>query len=258
MKRLAAVICALALAVAVSWAADFSALQPQGFVSDFAGVVDARTKAALEGYCSAVEQSTGAQMAFVTLETTGGEPIEDVANLLARTWGIGGQETDEGLLFLLVIRDRMSRLEVGYGLEPIVPDGYAGGMLREMQPALRAGDYGQAMAIAAQQLGERIAESKGVEITAAPAQSRPVARDGQIPWGSFISGLVFLLWMMGMGGRRGGFGGLLTGMLLGNMLGRGMYGQGRSGGGFGGHDSFDSFGGFGGGGFGGGGASGSW
>jgi len=258
---LAGAVCMLVLAAGGALAADFSALQPQGYVSDFAGVVDSSTKAALERYCAAVEQSTGAEIALVTLETTSGEPIEEVALLLAETWGVGSGETDEGALLLLAIRDQTSRLEVGYGLEPAIPDGYAGGLLRQMRPALRAGEYGQAMAIAAQQLGQRIAQSKGVEITAAPARRQPASPDGQIPWGSLIGGIVFLMWMIGMGGRgyrRGGFGGLLTGMVLGSMMGRGMRGHRGSGGGFGGYDSFDSFGGFGGGDFGGGGASSNW
>ena len=253
--------CAIALFATLASAVDFSALQPQGYVSDFAGVVDPRVKTALDRYCATVEESTGVQMALVTLDTLAGEPVEDVANVLARSWGIGSGETDEGLLLLLVIQDRTSRLEVGYGLEPIIPDGYAGSLLREMGPALRADDYGQAFALAAQQLGGRIAQAKGVEIAAQPPQRGRESQQPHIPFGSLVGGLVFVLWLAGMGrgrGRRGGFGGLLTGMILGNLLGRGFSGGGRSGGGFGGYDSGDSFGGFGGGDFGGGGASGSW
>jgi len=261
MNRLARTLCVVALAAAGAWGADFSALKPQGYVSDFAGVVDANTRAAIDRYCAAVEQSTGAEIALVTLDTTGGEPIEDVGLLIAETWGVGRGETDEGVLLLLAIRDRTSRLEVGYGLEPVIPDGYAGSLLREMRPALQANQYGQAMAIAAQRLGERIAQSKGVQIAGAPAQQRPVSGERQIPWGSLIGGIIFLMWMMGMGGRRGrrgGFGGLMTGLLLGSMMGRGMRIGRGGGGGFGGFDSHGGFGGFGGGGFGGGGASGGW
>lgn len=260
-RCLARTLCVFILVVAGAWAADFSALQPQGYVSDFAGVVDANTRAAIDRYCAAVEQSTGAQLALVTLDTTGGEPIEEVALLLAETWGVGKGDTDEGALLLLAIRDRTSRLEVGYGLEPIIPDGYAGSLLRAMRPALQANQYGEAMAVAAQSLGERIAQSKGVEIAGAPAQRRPIPSERRIPWSSLIGGVIFLMWILGMGGRRGmrgGFGGMMTGLLLGSMLGRGMRVGRGGGGGFGGFDSHGGFGGFGGGGFGGGGASGSW
>ncbi len=263
MKRLLQFGVLLAAVAALVLAVDFSALQPQGYVSDFAGVIDQQTEAALERYCAAVESSSGAEVALVTLPTLAGEPIEDVANLLFRKWGVGKKETNEGILLLLVIQDRRTRLEVGYGLEPYIPDGYAGSLLRQMRPALRAGRYGEAMAVAAQAIGNRIAEAKGVTIQEAVPRRRPVPARQSVPWGSLVFGLVFLLWLLGMGGRRGargrGMGGLLTGMLLGNLLGRGMYGGYRgSGGGFGGFDSFDGFGGFGGGDSGGGGASGSW
>ncbi len=62
-------------------------------------------------------------MAFVTVKSLEGEPIEDVANDLFHAWGIGQKNKDNGVLFLLVIGDRRSRLEVGNGLEPILPDG---------------------------------------------------------------------------------------------------------------------------------------
>jgi len=167
------------------------------------------------------------------------------------------------VLFLLVINDRKSRLEVGYGLEGAIPDGYAGGLLREMRATLQAGQYGQAMAVAAQTLGNRIAQEKGVAIQEqAPRSRRGVAQRRGFPLGSLIF-IVFLLFMIGgrrRGGRGGGMGGFLTGILLGNILGGGFRGgsSGRSAGGFGGYDSFGGFGGFGGGSSGGGGASGSW
>ena len=67
------------------------------------------------------------------------EMIDEVANKLYIQWGVGKKTTNEGALFLFAIRDRKSRLEVGYGLEPYVPDGSAGDVLRAMRPALRAG-----------------------------------------------------------------------------------------------------------------------
>ena len=261
MIRFLRITSLLLLVGIAAFGVDFSALKPQGHVSDFAGVVDARSRAVLERYCTAVESSTGAEIALVTLDTLEGEPIEDVANLLYRTWGVGKKGADEGLMLLLVVNDRRSRIEVGYGLEPYIPDGYTGSLLRQMSPALQAGQYGEAMAVAAQTIGTRIAEAKGVAIEApAPRQRRTSQRRGT-PWGSIIGGLVFLFWLLGAGGRGGrrggGMGGLLTGMFLGSMLGGGM-GGGRSSGGFGGFDSGGGFGGFGGGSSGGGGASGSW
>jgi len=256
-------VCLIAALCVSGFAVDFGALQPQGYVSDFARVLDAATVQQINQYCGRVEQATGAQLAIVTINTLQDEPIEDVANLLYRKWGIGKKGEDNGALFLLVIQDRKSRLEVGYGLEPIIPDGFAGSILREMRPALRQNDYRSALATATVALGQRIAEAKGVTISDQPR--RVQRRDdgggnGALPFLGIIA-LIWFLSMMGNGGRRGGGGGgvgnILTGMLLGQMLGGGGSRY-RGGGGFGGYDSGGGFGGFGGGSSGGGGASSDW
>ncbi|RPI09757.1 MAG: TPM domain-containing protein, partial [Acidobacteriales bacterium] len=185
------------------------------------------------------------------------------ANALFRKWGIGKKGTDEGVLLLLVTRDRRMRLEVGYGLEPVLPDGLSGSILRQMRPALKESRYGEALAEALNVLGTRIAEAKGVSIDAPlPRSSRPATRSLP-PWPQMIFGLILMAWVLGALGKGGGRGmggpggNLLAGMILGNVLGR-SFGSGRGGGGFGGFDSGGGFGGFGGGDSGGGGASGSW
>jgi uncharacterized protein len=240
------------------WAVDWKALQPQGYVSDFAGAIDPASKAQLEAYAGIVEQSTGAQMALVTIASLEGEPIEDVANTIFRAWGVGQKGKNEGILLLLSIGDRRSRLEVGYGLEPILPDGLAGSILRDMRPALRQGDYGDAMMAAAETIGSAIAKAKNVRLLARlPRRTRPAVSDS-FPWPVLIGGAFFLLLLLKRGGRGGGGGlGILPWLILGNMSG-GSIGGGRGGGGFGGFDSGGGFGGFGGGDSGGGGASGNW
>lgn len=265
MTRQWMAVVVLALAAARGWGADFGALKPQGYVSDFAGVVDAATKQQLEAYCASVERSTGAQFALVTLPSLEGEPIEDVANLLYRKWGVGNKKTNEGLLLLLSIRDRRSRVEVGYGLEPYLTDGYAGMMLREMRPALRARQYGQALVDGARVLAETVAQKKGVALQQAPAPRRQRHESDGFPWEVLLVVGGVLLAMLFLGGRSGprypggggGGGGFLAGMILGQLMGGGGP-RTRSGGGFGGYDSGDSFGGFGGGDSGGGGASSDW
>ncbi|MBI4876088.1 MAG: TPM domain-containing protein [Acidobacteria bacterium] len=256
MRPLARVALLVALAAAAALAVDFGALKPQGYVSDFSSVVEPGARAALERYCAQVERSTGAQIALVTLPTLEGEPIEDVANLLYRKWGVGAKGKNEGVLLLLVINDRRSKLEVGYGLEPILPDGSAGGLLREMRPALRERHYGDALALAARAIGERIAQAKGVQIRAAAPATRQRPLSTQIPWPLLLGGAGLLLWLLMQSRGGGGGGGFLMGMILGNLMGRSFGGQGR--GGFGGYDSGDGFGGFGGGDSGGGGASSDW
>jgi uncharacterized protein len=253
----------LALAVAPAFAVDWKALKPQGYVSDFSGVIDAQSKAELENYCTRVEQQTGAQMALVTIQSLRGEPIEDVANIILRAWGVGKKGKDEGILLLLSTGDRRSRLEVGYGLEPLLPDGFDGDILRAMRPALRQTQYGEALRAAAATIGTKLAQSKGITLdTSLRRQIRPQPTGQSIPWPLIVIGIVVVLSLL-RGGGGGGIGGFLPGLLLGSMMGgrRGGWGGGSSGG-FGGYDSGgDSgggFGGFGGGDSGGGGASSDW
>jgi uncharacterized protein len=250
-----------ALAASTLFGLDTSKLKPTGYVNDFAHVLDPAAHQRLENYAGEVERATGAQMAIVLVDSLEGDPIDDVANRLYREWGIGKKGKDEGLLLLLAVKDRKQRAEIGYGLEPVLPDGFVGSVLRGIRPILRQGNYGGALLAAEQQFGERIAQEKGVALSP-ERRTRPQGREvrGQgIPWWVLIGGLFFFLWVMSrMGGGRGGGGsGFLTGMILGNMMGRG--GSGWGGGGFGGGGSGGGgFGGFGGGDSGGGGASSDW
>jgi uncharacterized protein len=261
-----------ALAASALFGLDTSKLKPTGYVNDFAHALDAGSRQRLETYCATVERLTGAQMAIVLVDSLDGEPAEDVANRLYREWGIGKKGKDEGILILLAVKDHKDRAEVGFGLEPIIPDGYAGGVLRGIRPILRQGNYGGALLAAAQQFGSRIAQSKGVDlgVQQSPVRyGRPAPQRVGIPWPLLIGGFFLLMWIIGRftgGGRSGGPGGggggtgFLAGMLLGNLMGGGRSGWG--GGGFGGSGGGGGggggFGGFGGGDSGGGGASSDW
>src|ERR1035438_10534349 len=149
LRLCAGLLCVLASALAVDW----KALKPQGSVSDFADVVDPASRAELESYAARVKQATGAELAFVTVQSLQGEPIEDVANDLFRAWGIGRKGEDDGALVLLSVGDHKSRLEVGGGLGGAIPDGMAGLLLDDMRPALRQNQYGAAFVAAAERLG---------------------------------------------------------------------------------------------------------
>ena len=239
------------------FALDLKSLKPQGYVSDFAHVIDPQSRAELEAYCGQLERSTGVQMAFVTLPSLDGEPIEDVSNTLFRQWGIGKKGKDEGIMLLLAVQDHRNRIEAGYGLEPILPDGFDGSILRGIAPLLKQGAYGQAMISAAAQMSATIDRAKNVAPEAAPrVRDRTVStRSHGLPLPVIIIGIVVLLLLFRGGGSGGG---LLTGLILGNLLGRGGRGGDWGGGGFGGDGGGGGFGGFGGGDSGGGGASGSW
>ncbi len=242
-------------------------------------MVDAQSKAAAEDYCAKLEHAAGVQIAVVTIDTLDGAPIDDFSNTLARQWGIGHKGENSGLLLLLAIHDHKDRVEVGYGLEPILPDGFVGSVERDMRPLLRQGEYGPAVLEGIESMGSRIAAAKGVKLDFGlerPAEPEPAPSGGGggRPSGGPNLGflcpllLVVLFFVMVAAGRRGrgsGSGcGCLPWFLLGNIMGGGWgRGGGFGGGGFGGFDSGGGgggggFGGFGGGDFGGGGASSDW
>ncbi len=233
-------------------------LKPTGYVNDFAGVLDASTKSQIEDLCTQVDQKAHAQIALVTINTLDGSDIESYAVDLFHQWGIGAKSTDHGVLILYAIQDRKARIEVGYGLEPILPDGKTGGFQREAIPLMRGGDYSQALFLVTSRVADVIAADAGVQLTHAQprAPTQPVRHpDSGISFGGIIvivivlliilatplRNILFLLLFSNMGGGRGGYGG-----------GGGFGGFGGGGGGGGG------FGGFGGGSSGGGGASSSW
>jgi len=116
--------------------------QPQGYVSDFAGLLSASGKNRLETQLSSVEKETGAEIAVVTVKSLDGMSIEDYASRLFEKWGIGKKDKDNGVLFLTASDERKVRIEVGYGLEAIITDARAGRILdNEVLPAYKRGDY---------------------------------------------------------------------------------------------------------------------
>ena len=249
-----------------AFALDITKLKPTGYVNDFAHVLDAASVQRLTNYCGLLERSTGAQMAVVTVDSLDGDDIADVSSRLYHQWGIGKKPADEGVLILFAIKDRKDRAEIGYGLEPVITDADAGSIMRGIRPILRQGTYGPAALAAAEQIGEKVAASKNVALPASgglPVRTRTnVAHRTSIPWPLIVIGIFFILSLLGRiggGGGGGGFTGFLTGMFLGNMMGRGG-GGGWGGGGFGGSSGGGGggFGGFGGGDSGGGGASSDW
>ncbi|MDV2989486.1 MAG: TPM domain-containing protein [Dehalogenimonas sp.] len=127
------------------WAQPFP--PPQGFVSDFAGVIDADTRSALENRLTILSQETGAEIAVVTIASLEGDTIENYAVRLFEAWGIGQADADNGVLFITAVADHKVRIEVGYGLEPIITDGRAGRILDDyVLPSFRVDDYAAGIA----------------------------------------------------------------------------------------------------------------
>ena len=273
--------CLLLFSASCCAAEDLKKIHPSGYVTDLAGVIAPEAKSRLEALCTELEQKTGAQMAIVAVQSLEGESVENYAVDLYKQLGVGSKKDNRGVLLLVAPTERKYRIEVGYGLEPVINDARAGDAGRAMVPYLRQGDYGKAAEIAAWQLAKYIADGAGVTLSGSPPGPRSRNGGGNAGSPAFWITLLFpafwvmlfvfvLLRVIGSLARRGGSGGsgclwFLLGMLA-DTAARGSRGGNWGGGGFGGGgggSGGDSgggggFGGFGGGESGGGGASGSW
>src|SRR5258707_7917629 len=164
--RIVALHCLLLFSTSFCAAAeDVKKIHPSGYVSDLAGVIAPEAKERLEALCAEVEQKTGAQMAIVTVQSLDGEAVENYAVDLFKQLGVGSKKENRGVLLLVAPNERKYRIEVGYGLEPVINDARAGDAGRAMVPYLRQRDYSKATEIAAWQLAKYIADDAGVTLS---------------------------------------------------------------------------------------------
>lgn len=261
----------LAAFVPSLWAEKAADIRPQGYVTDLAGVINPQTRQKIELLATEVEQKTGAQIAVVTVKSLDSQSIEEYAAELMKQLGVGAKKKDNGVLILIAPKDRKYRVEVGYGLEPVITDARAGDAGRAMVPDLRKGDYSAAALAGVSQVAQYIAADAKVTLTGLP-QRRARATTREAPWWlPFVLFGVFFWVIKALvksgrnrrppPGSGGGLGSALPWILLGNAMGHrgGGWGGGfgNSSGGWGGGGG-GGFGGFGGGMSGGGGASGGW
>jgi len=117
-------------------------IQPQGRVNDFAGILIPAQRADLEMILATCAAQDQADVVVVTVPSLEGGEINDSAERLFNRWGIGRKGQDRGLLFLLALEERKVRMEVGYGLEPILTDAVVGRLLDEFViPRFKENDY---------------------------------------------------------------------------------------------------------------------
>ena len=253
---LAAVFAASALFIVTGTAAaeSVSSLHYSNYVNDFAHVLSDQTVSDLDDVCLQLNQKARAQVAVVTINSLDGSDIESYSVDLYKRWGIGNKATNRGALILLAVKDHKYRYEVGYGLEPILPDGKVGGFGREAVPLLRQNDYDGAIKLMTLRAANVIAQDAGVQLTGA-SQPAPNPDNGLSPRAIFWI-IVVIIIVLATPLRKVLFWWLLFSNLGGGSRGSWGRGGGWGGGGFGGVGG--GFGGFGGGSSGGGGASGSW
>ncbi|MCF7669612.1 MAG: TPM domain-containing protein [Verrucomicrobia bacterium] len=235
---------------------NLAANKPNSYVVDRADVIPTEQEAKLESLLRELQSKTTAMIEVVALPSLEGGEINDFAVRLFEAWGIGAAEEDNGVLFLVTVQERKVRIEVGYGLEPVLNDAMVGRILDEyVIPYFKEERMGDGILQGSIVLAGIIAKDAGVQLTGEVPAVKRIGR-GESPgimrvlmtvlfliiFGSFFlrNPLLALLLFSGMGrggSFRGGFGG-------------GGFGSGGFGGG--------GFGGFGGGMSGGGGATRGW
>ena len=284
LRRIVLLWLALALAMAPAAAQTFPKFT--GFVVDDANVLDPETEAALTAKLDSLQRDTKRQLVVATIADLQGYPLADYGYRLGRAWGVGLKEADNGAILFIAPNEptgqRGPRLEVGYGLEPILTDAFASSVtMGQMSPMLRAGDIQGAMIAGTDSIIAQLRaspEEAQAKVDAAVAEfdarnktSGRSSSGGEgfpaslIFWGIVLLFVVLPLFGAGKRGRgrryrgRGGDGGLLPVMLwsIASDVARGAGGDG-GGGGWGGGWGGGGFSGGGGGSFGGGGASGGW
>lgn len=265
LQRSAAPLAALLLALLCLLAAWPAAAQGglrfpalTGRVVDQAGILAPAQEAELAAKLEALERDTSDQLVVVTVESLQDRPIEDYGYQLGRAWGIGQNETNNGVLLVVAPNDRKVRIEVGYGLEPILTDALSALIIHnQILPAFREGDYARGINAGVDAVAEQLrldpaeAQARAARV-AAPKAEAPARSIGVVAV-IFLFLFISLIGAASRGRRYGRRGDGLTPILIwaaANALsGRGGGGGwGGGGGGFGG----------GGGSFGGGGASGGW
>src|ERR1700746_3007498 len=146
--------------------------KPQGYVNDFANVLSPAARQQLTALCTEVDQKAHAQIAVVTVPTTNGQPIVDYTFNLATKWGVGPKQSNRGILILFAVNDHKYWTQVGYGLEPLLPDGNVGGFGREMLPLLRQNQYGAALLQITAEIAGVIAQDRGITLNDVPATNQ--------------------------------------------------------------------------------------
>ena len=226
----------------------------QGRVNDYAQLLTSSEREALEQKLRAHETRTGQQFALLTVPSLQGQPIENFGIKVGEAWKLGSAKNDEGLILIIAPHERAMRVEVGYGLEGMIPDAIAARVTREvLAPALQRGAYAEGIGAAFDTL---IRAGGGDPAQAQPRSARRTRPSGPIALLTPLLLPLLLFFLFSGGGRGRRRGGFFVGPFIGGGFGGGggSWGGFGGGGGGGGGDDFRG----GGGGFGGGGASGSW
>lgn len=200
------------------------------YVQDYAGVISQEDKKQMLSVGQDLDNQTTAQLAVITVNSLEGESIEEYALAVMRSWGIGSKEKNNGALLVVAVKDRKSRIEVGYGLEGVLPDGKTGRIQDQyMLPYFKQNNYSKGITQGYLATANAIAKSEGVTLSGAKynggAKNSAETNGKTSSWDSifyalaiigfllvdnlFLGGIFtqMLLWLLFFGGRGGGRGG---------------------------------------------------
>jgi uncharacterized protein len=214
MNRQVRLAAAVLWCASAAWAVDWTVLKPQGYVSDFAGVVDAAGKSQLDAYCAAVERATGAQIALVTIGSLEHEPIEDVTRAIFRAWDLDQKPRKNAVIWLVAVENRRDQMQADSGLASILTDTEIASILSQARPALAREQYAAALMAVADEIGARIAAAQHKSIAMRLPRRAHRQWADSIPWLLASGALLLCFWLfraLGRPARRfraaGGFGG---------------------------------------------------
>ncbi len=267
MKRLRFILLGLLIMMLFSiqsWAQGSIPQPPaeNSYIFDYADMLEETDETQMRAVSAAIEKASGAEIVVVTVESLEGDTIENYANTLLRSWGIGQEEQDNGVLLLvnkenvLANRSGRVRIEVGYGLEGALPDGLSGRILDEyVLTAWESNDYSTGIsqgymaiaAVVAQEYGITIDQDEALKQLQNYQVENTESSSGGFPFELIVAIVILLIVFNRNKGNKGG-----RRYKSNTPTFWGPFGGG-GGGGFGGGGG--GFGGFGGGGGGGGGAS---
>jgi len=241
-----------------------------GRVVDAANVIPPAQESELDAKLTAFNSRSQRQFVVATVPSLEGYDIADYGYRLGRAWGIGDKDREDGAILLVAPNDKKVRIEVGYGLEPVLTDGFSTLIVQNtILPAFKAGDMPGGIVAGADAIIKQIELPPAEAAKVVQAAEAKTSEEGGFPLGGIIWMLFILFFFVlpmfrgrGRKGRRyrgGGIGGAVGNVILWEALNAATR-SGGGGGGFGGGFGGGGGGGFSGGGgsFGGGGASGGW
>jgi uncharacterized protein len=148
--------------------------KPEGLVNDFAGVISPTYRKKIAALTGALLQKTGVPIVVVTMPDIGGAEYNDYANRLYSAWGIGKKGEDKGVLIFVAVKERKMRIETGYGVEGILPDGLVGEIRdRYMVPLLKQNKFGEGLYAGAAAVARVIAKASGIKLSVQAPKNPP-------------------------------------------------------------------------------------